>query len=57
MQYVGLALAAGSKFDEDPTVCEFMTLPGSTPQMKVKRLLQLVLKKLSDFEESKGKNG
>jgi hypothetical protein len=57
MQYVGLALAAGSKFDEDPKVCEFMGLPGSAPEVKVKRLLQLVLKKLNEFGESKGENG
>jgi len=57
MQYVGLALAAGSKFDEDPKVCEFMALPGSTPEVKLKRLLQLVLRNLNQFGESRGENG
>jgi hypothetical protein len=48
MQYVGLALASGPAFDEDPQVHKLMTLPGSTPEVKLKRLLQLVVRDLNE---------
>ncbi len=46
IQFVGIALAAGPTFDEDPKVRHFLTLPGSTPERKVHRLLELVAKNL-----------
>ena len=49
MQYVALSLATGSKFDIDLKVCEFMRLPDSTPEAKVKRLFHLVLRNLTEF--------
>jgi hypothetical protein len=57
MQYVGLALAAGPNFDEDPRVDKFMTRPGSPPEVKLQRLLQLVVRDLHQFGEGTGENG
>jgi len=57
MLYAALALAAGSSFDEDSSVREFMTLRGSPPEAKLKRLLQLVLSNLNEFREDRGENG
>jgi len=57
VQYVGLALAAGPKFVEDSNVYEFMTQPGSTPEVKMKRLLQLVWKNLNASRANADKNG
>jgi hypothetical protein len=42
MRYVGLALAAGPSFDQDPAVHRFMTNPGTDPDSKVRWLLERV---------------
>jgi hypothetical protein len=42
VQYVGLALAAGPEFNDNPKVQQLMTMPGSPPELKLRRLLQLV---------------
>jgi hypothetical protein len=42
IQYVTLALAAGPSFDDDPKVHYYLALPGSTPERKIHRLLELV---------------
>jgi hypothetical protein len=47
MQYVGLVLLAGPRFHEDPKVRAFMTMPGYSPELKLKRLLQLLHRKLA----------
>jgi hypothetical protein len=47
MQYVGLYLAAGPAFGNGPAVCHFLSHPGATPEVKVRRLFQLVVAKLN----------
>ena len=42
LQFVGLSLAAGPMFDEDPKVHEFLSLPGAAVEHKIRRLLELV---------------
>lgn len=42
LQFVGLSLAAGPMFDEDPKVQEFLSLPGRAVEHKIRRLLELV---------------
>lgn len=42
LQFVGLALAAGRPFDEDPKVHDFLALPGHTTDQKIRRLIELV---------------
>jgi hypothetical protein len=51
MQYTGLALAAGPQFHELPEVHALMTMPGYTPELKLKRLLQLVQRKVAAAAE------
>ena len=47
MQYTALALAAGPRFHELPQVQALMTMPGYTPELKLRRLLQLVQRKVA----------
>jgi hypothetical protein len=53
-QYVALALTAGPKFDEAPKVRTFMGPSGSAPDLKMRRLLQLVAMKLSGSRKPAG---
>ena len=46
MQYVGLVIVAGPQFHQNPKVCAFMRMPGVLPELKLKRLLQLLHQKL-----------
>ena len=46
LQFVGLALAAGRAFDEDPKVHDFLALPGHTTEEKIRRLIDLVVMNL-----------
>lgn len=48
LQFVGLALAAGPAFDEEPKVRHFLTLPDSPPDHKVRRLVELVVEDLEE---------
>src|SRR5262245_9568822 len=45
--FIGIALAAGPNFDEDPDVLRYLTNPVPNPDAKVMTLLDLVSKKLS----------
>jgi hypothetical protein len=56
-QFVGLAIAAGPAFDRDPAVRNFMMMPGSAPDAKMQRLLEIVVGKLKQSAASKGRNG
>jgi|SRR3974390_1431774 len=47
VQFVALGLAAGSSFDEDPRVRDFLCLPRYSIEQKVQRLLELVGNKLN----------
>jgi hypothetical protein len=54
MLYAALALVAGPGFDDDLEVRRFMTLRGSKPEVKVKRLFELVVRNLGSLGRTRG---
>ena len=44
--FVGLWLAAGPSFDEDPEIQRFLTWPNLCPELKIRNLMELTIAQL-----------
>ena len=54
LRFIGLTLAAGSAFDENPAVEKFLRMPGASPDVKIQRLVQLVSERLNPGPSQNG---
>jgi hypothetical protein len=52
LAYVGLSLAAGAKFDDDPKIQPFLRRPGEDPDAKIHWLFTRILESLQPMVEA-----